>query len=402
MLNVINHHIPEEARGTYYTLPFSVPGGIESVAVSYEYTGGVVDLGLMDHEQNFLGWSGSNKRRVFVGPNAATPGYKMTVVSPGFWHIIIGAYKIPSGGLDVKYMVEFSSPMPRWFSGDLHMHSDASDGQHDIPTLAKKAQKMGLDFIAIADHNNYSENFFLPKIPGLTIIPAVEWTHYRGHMNFFGVPAPFSSFIVNSEEEMRKIVAEARQLGALVSANHPLDSKCPYLWESTDCLDLVEVWNAPMRRSNIQAINWWHKMLQAGRKIPIVGGSDFHRDIHPARIGHPTTRVYTSTQAAADILDALKQGHSYITATVGGMQLELKAGEFMMGDTAKDSESLFANAVGLCGKLQLVTSEGVAYEWQQNRLPAAVKILPEWKFAYLVAKSIFGRIKAISNPIYFG
>lgn len=68
------------------------------------------------------------------------------------------------------------------------MHSTASDGRKDVYTLAKKAQKTGLDFIAVSDHNNYSENFSLPKISGLTFIPAVEWTHYKGHMNFFGVP----------------------------------------------------------------------------------------------------------------------------------------------------------------------------------------------------------------------
>ena len=401
MRKFINHHIPEEALGTYYTLPFSVPAGLSSVAVAYEYEGGTVDLGLTDHEQNFLGWSGSGRSRVYVGPVAATPGYRMTEITAGTWHIIIGAYKIPPGGLNVKYTIEFSYPAPRWLGGDLHIHSDASDGQHDIPTLAKKAQKKGLDFIAIANHNNYCENFHLPKIPGLTIIPAVEWTHYRSHINFFGVPAPFDSFVANGEDEMRKIVAEAKSRGALVSANHPLDGNCPYLWESTDHLDMIEVWNAPMRNQNVQAIAWWHRMLQGGRKIPIVGGSDFHRNLHPARIGHPTTRVLASSQAAGDILDALKQGHSYITATVGGVQLELKAGEFMMGDTIKNSESLFINAIGLGGKLQLVTSEGVACEWRQNKLPAIVNISPEWKFAYLIARNIFGRIKAISNPIYF-
>ena len=31
---VIRHHIPKEREGTYYTLPFSVPPGVETLTVA--------------------------------------------------------------------------------------------------------------------------------------------------------------------------------------------------------------------------------------------------------------------------------------------------------------------------------------------------------------------------------
>jgi len=407
---VINHHIPKEREGTYYTLPFPISEGLERVSVTYSYEGGVVDLGLMNAEKKFLGWSGSDKATVFVGPWASTPGYLMTEITahPCEWHIIVGAYKIPDGGLDVRYEITYTPQRPRWLTGDLHIHSDASDGQHDIPTLAKRAKKKNLDFIAIANHNNYSENLTLPKIPDLTLIPAVEWTHYRGHMNFFGVPAPFENFIANTQEEMLELIAGAKKKDALVSVNHPKDPGCPYLWENTDCFDMVEVWNAPMRKSNMEAISWWHNLLLQGKKIPLVGGSDYHRDYHPALLAHPVTRVFAKSPSSWDILEALRNGHAYVAATPKGVELDLRCETAMMGDTIHWREGLeltiSAKGMGVGMEVQLVTSEGVAHTWKPGQLPARVAVLPSWQFAYIIViRHLFRfcRVAAISNPVFF-
>ena len=414
--HIINHHIPKSAEGTYFTVPFVVSGELERVSVTYTYKrdgGNIVDLGLMDGNKAFLGWSGSNKPTIFVGPNSATPGYLMADISPGEWHIIVGAYKIPDEGLAVRYEITYTPKQPCWLVGDLHIHSNASDGQHDIPTLAKKAIKKGLDFIAVANHNNYSENLNLPKIPNLTLIPAVEWTHYKGHMNFFGVPAPFENFIANSEEEMLEFIAGAKAKGALISVNHPKDPGCPYLWESTDCVHTVEVWNAPMRKSNADAIAWWHNLLLAGKKIPLIGGSDYHRDWHPALFAHPVTHVYANSHSSQDILEAIRNGHAYVVATKNSAELSLTCtgttpATAIMGDsvTWHSNLELTINAknLGIGMVLQLVTAEGIAHTWRKNQLPAEVKVLPSWRFAYLVVKrqiTRFSRITAITNPIYF-
>lgn len=421
----INHDIPKSAEGTYYTIPFPVPEGLERVTVSYKYpkvaarkgkgpiseTLSVVDLGLMDGEGRFLGWSGGARDSVFVGPYASTKGYHMTPLTPGEWKIIVGAYRIPTAGLRVQYDISYTPKGPRWFSGDLHMHSDASDGQHDIPTLTRMAREAGLDFIAVANHNNFSENLNLPVVPGLTLLPAVEWTHYKGHMNFFGAKAPFdNSFIANSEDEMRGLIAEARKKGALISANHPKCSLCPYLWESDD-FDLIEVWNGPMRPANLRNIAWWHEMLLAGRRLPIVAGSDFHRDRHPVRFGHPITRVYANSPAAEDILAGIAGGHSYLTSSAKGPALDLRCGDAGLGDSLPMQQGLTltvsAQHLRPGVKLRLVTSEGTAAKWSRHpggKITAEVAVQPAWRFAYLVAeRRVFGMdlVRGITNPVFF-
>lgn len=421
----IDHHIPKTAEGTYFTIPFEVPeGNIERITVTYQYDRfsgkvshpanmfNIIDLGLMDVAGKFLGWSGSARHTVFVGPYSSTSGYLMTIIAPGKWHILVGAYKIPENGLTVHYEITFTPLLPRWFVGDLHMHSTASDGKHDIYTLAKKAQKEGLDFIAVSNHNNYSENLHLPVVPALTLIPAVEWTHYRGHMNFFGIDNPFdNSFVANNEQEMLTLIANARDKGALVSVNHPKCNLCPYLWQGEDCFDLIEVWNGPMRKVNMNGIAWWHKMLQNGRKIPLVGGSDFHKSGHIVRFAHPVTYVYANSPAVEDILNAISQGRSYVTASVKGVQLDLHCGEYMMGDTVQKQDGLALKVAARQLRpgmhLKLFTQDGVAAEWRSfrnGRLETEVPVSKGWKFAYLmVSRGIFGMdyVRAISNPIYF-
>ncbi len=212
----------------------------------------------------------------------------------------------------VTYELRFHRRQAQWLFGDFHIHSDASHGQHDITTLAKIAKHKGLDFIAVTNHNNYAENLRLPHFPGITLVPGVEWTHYKGHMNFFGIGRPFrNSFVANSPEEMRRIVREAREDGAVISVNHPKCNFCPYLWEDEACFDMIEVWNGRMRPVNLRGIAWWTNVLKSGRKIAAVGGSDFHHDRRPVRLAHPVT-AYSASRSAADIVDAALHGRSYI------------------------------------------------------------------------------------------
>ena len=382
--NKFTIHITKEQEKSYFSIPFEIPNNIENCTISYDYKEGVVDIGAQA-QSKFLGWSGSNKKEIIIGSHPSKGYYKMNL-EPGTYEIMVGAYKIPDNGLDVTYEIKFQEKKDRWLSGDLHMHSTASDGQYDTYTLAQKAKKAGLDFICITDHNNFSENFFLPNIENLTIIPGVEWTHYKGHMNIMGLHAPFDSFVLNTQEDMDKFIQGVRNKGAIVTANHPKDNGCPYLWES-DNYDLFEIWNGPMRPSNNRAIQMWHDLLMEGKHIPIVGGSDYHRSMHPVNLGHPTTRVYAKSNTQEDILDALLHGKAYVTASPKGpyMDYEIK-------DEYLHVELEHASMM----KGEIITNLGKVCEFKDK---ISLKIDKDWTFAYIIIKHL--RVKAISNAIWF-
>lgn len=411
---VIDHLVDKSREGSYYSVPFCVPEGVRSLTVrcSYPKQGSVIDLGLEDGQGQFLGWSGSSREYVTVGEFDATPGYLMEPVRAGTWHILVGAYHVREGGVQVRYEVTFDAGGKAWLFGDLHVHSDASDGQHDIPTLARMAKKEGLDFLAVTNHNNYSENFFLPRVPGLTLIPGTEWTHYRGHMNFLGIQKPFTgSFVANDLEGMRAITRQARERGALISANHPRCNVCPYLWEDEDSFQLVEVWNGPMRKINRDGIAWWTELLRKGKKVWAVGGSDFHRDRGPVRVGNPVTAVYSDSPSAKDILSAVARGRCYVTSSVRGIRLGMSCGGETFGGTVTGGApyvlEVSAQRMPLGTVLQVVGSSGelARFRAKGGSVRETLEVSGEG-FAYLLAGVPLrnGEIwpLAVSNPIFFG
>ncbi len=414
-ITVIKHMIAKDKEGQYYTLTFDVPDGVVKITISYDYykpTKGVmgdikpsntIDIGLMDEKGNFLGWSGSSYKTIYVGEHESSAGYLCQKIKSGKWQIIIGAYHVMDEGVEVTYNIDFEYKREVLLYGDLHMHSTASDGVFSAYELGKLAKGKSLDFIGIANHNNFSENLNLPHIDGLTFVPAVEWTHYKGHMNFFGVPAPFeNSFIANTKEEMQSIISHAKSLGAIISVNHPLCPICPYKWNDDNAFDMIEVWNGPMRKSNVKAIQWWTFFLRGGRKIPIVGGSDFHRPKQFAKLGNPVTGVYAPSRSAEDILYAIRNGNCFVTESRDGVKIKLAYNGFTMGQTAEYNKNTYLEIYADANKVTIVTDKG---EKELELKDGCVKVkLKRVKFAYIKVYKGFGKLKricAISNPIYF-
>jgi PHP domain len=351
--------IDQSRQGTYFTLPLEVPAGIESIALRYRYERrpageqgvergtftarpevNIIDLGLIDPKGAQVGASGSDKTEIFVSEAWATPGYRPCPIRPGAWQILVGAYKVAPPGVMVEYDVTLTSKARRLLRGDLHVHTLASDGVHTPEELAWKAKRNGLDFVAVTDHNQFASRDALPHLEGVTMIPGVEWTHYQGHASFLGVDRPYDEpFATNTPEEAQARFTSARERGALITIDHPFDPTCGFQLD-IDALphDAIEVWNGPMRESNLRAIGFWHQRLCAGKKVPACGGSDYHRDTPFIFLGGPTMCVFADSRGASDILAAVKAGHGYLTFAPDGPGLELTAGTAIMGDSVRWKE----------------------------------------------------------------
>jgi len=347
----IEYFIGHEREGAYITLPFTMPPDTESLTLAYRYERhhegaakdgfvsrqeiNIIDLGLIAPDGTQVGVSGSDKTEVQVSETCATPGYRACRLVPGEWCILLGAYKVAPAGVTVCYELTFTPKRLRLFKGDLHVHTLASDGVLTVEELGQHALRHGLDFLAITDHNQMVSADSLPRIPGLTLILGIEWTHFKGHATFLGVDKPYDEpFFANSPEEVRARFESARARGAFIAIAHPFDELCPFQFDMHSLpYDCLEIWNGPMRMSNIQALGYWHSLLAAGKKIPISGGSDYHRDHLFIIPGGPTTCVWAMSPGASDILAALRQGHAYLTFAPNGPALEMTAGDALPGDS---------------------------------------------------------------------
>ena len=342
----------------YFMLPFTVPEAVSRIDIRYDYPRmahaedadgnvkvseiNIIDLALSDYEGRHLGSSGSDRNHIFVSEYYSCPGYTETEIKSGEWNIVVGAYKVQEQGVKVKYEITFTHKERRLLLGDLHIHTNGSDGDYSINQIADLAEINHLDFIFITDHNNYSQNFNLPKRENVTIMPGVEWTHYNGHVNFLGVKKAYeNSFITNSTREMQQKLDEARNSGAIISINHPFSDYGFKFGLGNAEFDCIEVWNGFMSESNMECVAWWQEQLMEGRKLPIVGGSDFHRLKTGEIIGCPSIGLYTLSQAPADIYASIRAGNCFITESPQGAHIFMNCMDKIMGETVAAGEQDF-------------------------------------------------------------
>lgn len=426
---VIRYHISKDQEGRYFTIPFDVSGPAARLRIRYSYEKeradqdgdwtrmikrSRIDLAVLAPDGRLVGSSGSNRSEVEISATSATPGYQRMEPVAGTWSILVGAYVIVEEGADVVYEIETAPKQRRLYKGDLHTHTLASDGILTAYELGLHARRHGLDFVAITDHNTPCLRENLPCLDGLTFIPGMEWTHYRGHANFLGVSSPLAgSFHANDAAEVQARFAEAHNSGAVIVINHPYDPLYGFHFLLEDLhADMIEVWNGPMRESNLRAIGAWQQRLVSGQKIAACCGSDYHRDNLFQYLGGPCMGVYADSSSAADLLSALVQGHSYMVYGPDGPEVQLFAGDCITGDTVRLTEptdlSIQAGNLLKDDQVCLITTAGIVATWtagEQGRLDATYR-MESSGFARLEIHRVFipgipALPALVSNPIYF-
>lgn len=363
--------IADKRRSDYFYVPFELPEPASRLRVQYGYSaavsaskhegGNVIDIGLFDPRgadfpggAGFRGWSGSGRREFTITPTAATPGYLPGPLPAGRYQIILGLYCIWEHGADYWIEIEAelgapeaappvptpalqsvrgSSPTDRsmlWLRGDLQCHSEHSDGTDTLAQLAARARALKLDFLAVTDHNTVSHHPHLAALADedLLLIPGQEVTTYYGHMNVWGTNR-WCDFRCRNGAEIAAVIDLAHASGGICSINHPKTNGPPWEYTFNLPVDAVEVWQGPWPARNEESLAAWHALLEAGRRLPAIGGSDYHRPPRQAvdfpRLGQPTTWVKAAGHSVEAVLDAVRAGRASISAMPDGPRLDIRA-----------------------------------------------------------------------------
>ncbi len=457
---------------SYLLLPFTVPPETTTIEVSYDYTwpcepeGGkglvdpVLDIGIYDPEK-FRGWTGSAKSSFVLSESRdlTTDGYAPGEIPPGNWYIELGVgFVYPD--MVMHYTVEIElrgdsvgtpfvwpgkedvvlSDEARWYRGDLHCHSTHSDGQYPMGDVFDYARSVGLDFIALTDHNGFSHWLELPEMqaayPDLLLLYGEEMTTYRGHANVYDVYRYVDYHGTSPGYDINALIEGIHDDGGYFSPNHPVlpfvpfgDSFIGWGWAypETDwnLVDFFEVVNGPSavydtipNVLNTIATLWWEDLLNRGYRITAIGGSDDHAAGQGggptyAPIGVPTNVVYAEELSPAGIFEAIKAGRVYIIAEgPGGPEIGFTARcgsqSAMIGDSITGSPIEFrVDVTGGMGRTLRLWNNGTPW-----LLHGPVEIDRD-PFVHTFAVTPFkeGRIRveltdglylsALTNPIYF-
>ena len=441
---------PEDRdKDPYHYIPFTVPTGTECIEVKYDYSGAgvVIDMGLFapgkidfPAASNFRGWSGSNKKHVVLCKKWATPGYLPGPVAAGKWHIILGLYKIPEKGCTVEVNIETHRrelPNPhrrhapktapsrrageasKWLKGDLQVHTIHSDGDSHPLEVVEAAKQLGLDFLALTDHNTISQHVYTGVVNGLIVLPGEEVTTYKGHMNVIGLREWVDFRITNTGQLMliHRLLAAKK---ALHYVNHPKPNGPPWEWGHIEDIGGMEVWQGAWENNNWHSLKTWHQLLAKGHRILGLGGSDAHKfkEEDPVnRLGTPTVWVL-GKPSISGVIEGIREGKIVVTNTPHGPFIELTAK--VKGRTAgiggtippgraklkatvrnKDPDTLLRIISG--GKVLWVESATTSLieidlTAEDNYIAADIVSSQQGDPWQLAGKNL--QVKAITNPIY--
>lgn len=194
--------------------------------------------------------------------------------------------------------------------GNIHIHSNLSDGTSSIEEIAKDANKAGLDFIIIYDHEHLRgkelglEGFYEDTL----VLIGQEVNRIRNHYLVLGL----NEVIENNEREPGKIVKEVKDKGGLGFIAHPFENGSPLVnngatfpWTDFDIdgYDGMEISNyssewrdgaktflkalyanfindlAFMKSPNPDSYAKWRELTKKKRVVGIIG-SDAHAPIY--------------------------------------------------------------------------------------------------------------------------
>ena len=188
---------------------------------------------------------------------------------------------------------------------DMHVHTTySSDGKEKIEDIIKQAKRVGLDGIAITDHNStegWKETVEFGKKYGIIVIKGEEVSsskgHIKGHILAYGIREKIEKGL--SPEET---VKEIRKQGGVAVAAHPyrISNGLGDVARKVD-FDAIEVLNSRSPRF----INRKAERLAEEMGKPMTGGSDAH-EIN--EIGAAYTVFPDWVEDENDAIKAIEQG----------------------------------------------------------------------------------------------
>lgn len=386
---------------SFVEVPFDVGPDIERIEVSYVFPAGksTIDLGLA-REGRVRGWTGAEYGHVFVTEDRATAGYHPGPLA-GRWDVVLGIVKL-SPDCVVDLDIRLIPKTPVWLAGELHSHTEHSDGGLPVTHAVQRAQAAGCDFLALTDHNATAQNRLRPEDTGLLLVPGMELTTYWGHTNFLGLTDPVDDWRCADLSDVALKMAEAREKGAVIVINHPCSGAGFNRWLSgwDVAFDAFEIWNGNWADHNVDAVALWQDLLVSGRRVPCTGGSDFHlknRRVH----GRPANRLNAPSRSTAGVLAAVRAGANVVCSAPYETMMVPVDGTPMFGCEAAHGAVLGFEVTGLAlgDDIRIITDAGM-----QDRISAKTSslILEHKLQSDFVRFEVWsqGAPRLFTNPIY--
>jgi predicted metal-dependent phosphoesterase TrpH len=219
-------------------------------------------------------------------------------------------------------VLAFSQP-GRFWKGNLHTHTNLSDGAYAPDEVARRYREAGYDFVSLTDHFLSAYDFPITDTRSFrtqtftTIIGAelhTDLTEFGQiwHLLAVGLPDDFAP--PSDSETVTQIARRAMDAGAYVAAAHPAwYSLTERDMEALGPVDAIEVYNGVAIDHNEHPDSWELADILLGRglRYNICATDDYHGSAGREDFGRGWVQVKSETLEPAALLAALKAGHYY-------------------------------------------------------------------------------------------
>jgi hypothetical protein len=367
--------------GVYLYHPFTVPPGTTRIDVRIDKQGAAATgIGLfdsrgshyatLDRPNGFRGIYGEERGEFFVAVDSASQAFLPGPMDPGEWTVIVPVFQarqptpyaitvtLTAGepgrpfvlGADLDTVLDAAD----WYRGDLHAHTpESSDAWASGTALgprewAQVCREIGLDFLALTDHNVIRQNLAIAEAAGedVLLLAGEEMTNwFHGHATVSGIaPGEWFDWRQRPAAELtpealadprtgtiQEFLRAARASGAFVSAAHPLGATLAWQFfpdaavDPAARTDSVEVWTGQFQPDDQASVDAWDAMNAQGQRLVANGGSDLHgvENTQGFVAGTPTTVVHAPALSTRAVVEGLRQGRSFITRLPSGVEAYL-------------------------------------------------------------------------------
>jgi len=226
-------------------------------------------------------------------------------------------------------MTDFFRAPGQFYRGNLHTHSNRSDGVLDAGEVCRRYAAEGYDFICLSDHfiglfnypitdtSAYRTDRFT-TILGAELHSGAMENGELWHILAVGLPEDFTPpraptfFPEAGQETGPALAARAVEAGAFVAIAHPEWSNMTTADAmSIESAHAVEVYNHGCARAHDRPHGFYtlDQMLAAGRRLNLIATDDAHFS-EPDHFGG-WVMVKAQANEPEALLEALKAGHFY-------------------------------------------------------------------------------------------
>jgi predicted metal-dependent phosphoesterase TrpH len=192
-------------------------------------------------------------------------------------------------------------------SGDLHVHAFVGDGGIAPWMLQHHAARVGLDVIAITNHNQTLAGRLgrsSAQRPGPLVLVGEEITGRDYHLIGIGIERP-----VNWDQPVRGAIADVHAQGGVAIAAHPIHGFDRYDPVALADLDGVEVAHRDALSSamSLQFEQFYQRARARKPSVAAIGSSDFHTS---GPMGLCRTYLLVRERSEAGVIDAIRDGRT--------------------------------------------------------------------------------------------